>query len=318
MDILSDIRIGVLYGGISSEREISLVTGKAVADALRHGGHTVELLDVRDVPLSELTPERMDVAFIALHGTFGEDGGIQAVLDATRVPYTGSGVDASRTAMDKVTSKQRFERAGVPTPAYVEIEVDWAESHKLRAAASLGFPVVLKPAREGSSLGIVIVHSEEQLAEALAKPFEYDHRVLAEQFIDGRELTVGILDDHPLPIIELLFDGSFFDYSIKYSAGKATHAIDPDLPPGVADAVRAASLAAHECLGCSGFSRVDIRLADSGVPYVLEVNTVPGMTGTSLLPDAARAAGISFTELCERAVTIALGTRPRAKVHAEV
>ena len=318
MDELSGLHIGVLYGGISSERDISLVTGQAVGRALRDGGHDVEMLDIRDVPLSELTPERMDVAFVALHGTFGEDGGIQAVLDVTGVPYTGSGVDASRLAMDKVAAKELFLQAGVPTPAFVEIEVDWPEHRKLRAAGSLGFPVVLKPAREGSSLGIVIARSEEQLPEALPQPFAYDHRAFAEQYIAGRELTVGILDDHTLPTIELLYDSPFFTYDVKYRAGAATHVVNPDLAPDVARNVQAAALVAHQCLGCRCFSRVDMRLGRDGVPYVLEVNTIPGMTGTSLLPEAARAVGISFTELCERAIQIALATHGGARVGAEV
>jgi len=308
MDELSRPRVGVLYGGISSEREVSLDSGEAVGAGLREAGYPVELIDIREVPLCELTLERMDVAFIALHGTFGEDGGIQAVLDALGVPYTGSGVEASRLAMDKVAAKERFRGSCVPTPAYAELDAEWPEARKLRAARSLGFPVVLKPAREGSSLGVAIAYAEQELAEAVARPFEFDHRALAEQYIDGRELTVGILDDTPLPTIELVYDGGSFTYDIKYTHGAAKHVVNPELPPGVAERVQAAALAAHQCLGCRGCTRVDIRLGRDGVPYVLEVNTVPGMTGVSLLPDAARAAGLRFPELCDHAVRLAVGT----------
>ena len=300
------IRVGVLYGGISSEREISLVTGAAVAEALREAGFPAELIDIREAPLCELSPERMDVAFIALHGTFGEDGGILAVLDAMSVPYPGSGVEASRLAMDTVAAKERFRGAGVPTPRWAELDVDWPEARKLRVAGSLGFPVVLKPAREGSSLGVLIAHDDEELAHGIDKPFEYDHRAFAEEFIDGRELTVGILDDRPLPIIELVFGTMFFDFHVKYTAGACRHVVHPELSPGVAEHVQNAALAAHQSLGCRGCTRVDLRLSRDGVPYVLEINTVPGMTGTSLLPEAARAVGISFSGLCEHAVRLAL------------
>lgn len=314
------IRTGVLYGGISSEREISLVTGAAVADALGEAGFPAELIDIREVPLCELTPERMDVAFIALHGTFGEDGGIQAVLDAMGVPYTGSGVEASRLAMDKVASKRRFRGAAVPTPRWAELDVDWPEARKLRVASSLGFPVVLKPAREGSSLGVLIAHDEAELLGGIGTPFQYDHRAFAEEFIDGRELTVGILDDHALPIIELVFGTHFFDFHVKYTAGACQHVVNPELPPGVAEQVQSAALAAHQSLGCRGCTRVDLRLSRDGVPYVLEVNTIPGMTGTSLLPEAAQATGLSFSGLCEHAIRLALAAhrRPHASLPVEV
>jgi len=306
-------RVGVLYGGISSEREISLVSGTAVGKALKAAGFPVELIDIRGVPLCELTPERMDVAFIALHGTFGEDGGIQAVLDVMGVPYTGSGVEASRLAMDKVAAKERFRGAGIPTPESAEIDIDWSEARKLRVARSLGFPVVLKPAREGSSLGVVVCCDEEELAANLLKPFDYDHRAFAEQYIDGRELTVGILDDRPLPIIELKYRTRFFDFRVKYEPGAS-----PDLLPEVAEEVWSTALAAHQCLGCRGLTRVDLRFGQDGVPYVLEVNTIPGMTATSLLPEAARAAGLSFPDLCAHAVCLALGIGTPATLAIEV
>ncbi|MFW6108213.1 MAG: D-alanine--D-alanine ligase [bacterium] len=311
-------RVGVLYGGISSEREISLITGTAVGKALRAAGYPVEMIDIREVPLCELTRERMDVAFVALHGTFGEDGGIQAVLDAMGVPYTGSGVEASRLAMDKVAAKERFRRDGVPTPRFVEIDIDWPERRQLRVARSLGFPVVLKPVREGSSIGVVIARDDGELAAGLGKPFEYDHRVFAEEYIDGRELTVGILHDRALPIIELQYATPFFDFRVKYEQGAAHHVVSPKLLPDVARAVQDAALGAHQGLGCEGLTRVDLRLGRDGVPYVLEVNTIPGMTATSLLPEAAGAAGVGFPELCEHAVRLALGLPTTVAASIEV
>jgi len=305
-------RVGVLYGGVSAEREISLATGTAVGEALASIGYPVEMLDIRDVPIGELTPERMDVAFVALHGTFGEDGGIQSVLEAQGVPYTGSGPRASRLAMDKVASKRCFRRAGVPTAPYVEVRADSrGDCRELAAARSLGFPVIVKPAAQGSSVGISVVREPDELPQALARALEFGDRALIEKFIEGRELTVGILDDHPLPIIELVFGGEIFTYDIKYTKGMARHVVEPDLAPGVAERVKEAAVAAHRSLGCSGCTRVDLRLSAEGCPYVLEVNTIPGMTETSLLPDAARAAGIGFAELCEMAVQMALRSGAR-------
>ena len=304
-------RVGVLYGGISAEREVSLCSGAAVARALRSCGYPVELLDVRDTALGSLGLERMDVAFIALHGTFGEDGGIQSVLDVFGVPYTGSGVRASRLAMDKAASKMAFRRAGLPTAPFAELHAEWSDERQLAAASSLGFPVILKPASQGSSVGISLVRSEDQLSAAVARAFEFDDRAIAEGFIAGRELTVGILDDQPLPVIELVFSGPIFTYAIKYTKNAAAHVINPILPPGLGEEIQEIGLAAHRSLGCRGCSRVDFRLADDGEPFVLEVNTIPGMTETSLLPDAAEAAGVSFAELCERAVRMALEIGPR-------
>jgi D-alanine-D-alanine ligase len=311
MDMERRPRVGVLYGGISAEREISLKSGDAVAKALGETGYPAELFDIRDVPLGSLGLESMDVAFIALHGTFGEDGGIQCVLDVLGVPYTGSGVRASRLAMDKVASKLCFRQRGLATPRFVEIEAAWPEERKLAAARSIGFPLILKPACQGSSVGVTFVRTERRLSAAVAMAFEFDDRAIAESYIAGRELTVGILDDHPLPIIELLFDGPVFSYDIKYRKGAARHVVNPDLPHGLAERVQDIALAAHRGLGCRGCTRVDLRLSRDDQPFLLEVNTIPGMTETSLLPDAAAAAGMSFAELCELAVDMALRIGPR-------
>ncbi|MBM4032633.1 MAG: D-alanine--D-alanine ligase [Planctomycetes bacterium] len=299
-------RVGVLYGGISAEREVSVRSGTAVALALANAGYPVELLDVLDTPIGRLTQERMDVAFIALHGTFGEDGGIQSVLEVLGVPYTGSGVTASRLAMDKVASKQCFRKAGVPSPAFVELEGHWPQARKVAAPAPLGLPVIVKPASQGSSVGLSLVESETQLATAIAQALEFDERAIAEEFIPGRELTVGILHDRALPIIELLYEGQLFTWNVKYTKGAAQHIVNPPLPQGVAERIQAVALAAHQSLGCCGCTRVDLRLDPGNQPFVLEVNTIPGMTETSLLPDAAAAVGISFTQLCVTALDLSL------------
>ncbi len=313
-------RVGVLYGGISAEREVSLKSGTAVGRALAGLGYPVEMIDLRDAAIGSLALERMDVAFIALHGTFGEDGGIQSVLEVLGVPYTGSGVNASRLAMDKVASKACFRRAGLPMAAFVELEARWSDARKLAAIAPMGLPVVVKPASQGSSVGVRIVEAEAQLPQAIAYALEFDERAIAEEFIPGRELTVGILGDRALPIIELLFDGRIFTWKIKYTVGAASHVVNPSLPPGLAERIQDIALKAHQSLGCRGCSRVDFRLDKRGEPFVLEVNTIPGMTETSLLPDAAAAAGISFSELCRAAVDMALKAASRngaAKPHAQ-
>ena len=307
-------RVGVLYGGISAEREISLKSGAAVGRALAEIGYPVELIDVAENALGTLTLERMDVAFIALHGTFGEDGGIQSVLEVLGVPYTGSGVNASRLAMDKVASKHCFRRAGLRVPAHVEFDAAWSQERKVAAAAPLGLPVVVKPASQGSSVGVTLVESEDQLAGAIALALEFDERGLAEEFIGGPELTVGILGGRALPIIELRYKGPIFTWKIKYTKGEASHLVNPELPARLTEHIQDAALRAHRSLGCTGCSRVDFRLDRNNDPFVLEVNTIPGMTATSLLPDAAAAAGITFDQLCESAVLMAMEMGPRAGV----
>ncbi|HPD15749.1 MAG TPA: D-alanine--D-alanine ligase [Planctomycetota bacterium] len=317
-------RVGVLYGGISAEREVSLRSGEAVANALASLGYPVERIDVLEAPISSLTQERMDVAFIALHGTFGEDGGIQSVLEVMGVPYTGSGVTASRLAMDKVATKNCFRRAGVPTAAFVELEAAWPQERKVAAIAPLGLPVVVKPAAQGSSVGVSIVEAEAQLPGAVARALEFDERAIAEEYIGGRELTVGVLGDRALPIIELLYRGRLFTWKIKYTKNAARHVVNPELPAGLAERVQDLALQAHRSLGCRGCSRVDFRLDADHNPFVLEVNTIPGMTETSLLPDAAAAVGIPFAELCRVIVEMALragrrgAARPRKRTAAPV
>jgi D-alanine--D-alanine ligase len=225
------------------------------------------------------------------------------------IPYTGSDAAASRAAMDKLTTKQCFHRQGIRTPAFAAIDRRWPGEQQTAAARSVGFPMIVKPAAEGSSVGVTKVERQEQLPEALTAALDGHRFAMAEEFIPGRELTVGILHDRPLPIIELIYQGELFDYHNKYTPGATEHVIDPDLPLEVAEDVSAIALAAHESLGCKGVTRVDLRLEEAGDPYVLEVNTIPGMTETSLIPDAARAAGIPFPRLCEMIVEMALRDR---------
>ena len=308
-------RIAVLYGGDSSEREISLETGEAVINALDQRGHTVRPIDVRNRDLDELDRFDCDVAFIALHGPFGEDGQVQLLLEMRGFPYTGSGVEASRLAMDKAATKERFRAQDIPTPEGEVLGED-SRAEEIRAAiVRVGFPQILKPAREGSSIGVTVARSMTEAAAGLERCFALDSQAIVERMIRGRELTVGILGTRALPIIELVYPGALFDKHAKYTEGVTEHIINPELPEGVAERVRETALAAHNALGCLDLSRVDLMLSENDTPFVLEVNTIPGMTSTSLVPDAALAAGIEFPELCEMLARwgINASVRPRAR-----
>lgn len=306
-------KIAVLYGGDSSERSVSLETGEAVAAALDQRGHDVRLIDVRGRTLEALDGVDCDLAFIALHGPFGEDGQVQLLLEMRELPYTGSGVEASRLAMDKIAAKERFVACGIPTPEWVTL-TDSSRAESIRSSlARIGFPQVIKPSREGSSIGITIARSMAEARNGLKAALALDGRVVVERFIRGRELTVAILGRRALPVIELIYPGAMFDHHAKYTPGVTRHVINPDLPGGMADEVRRVALAAHNALGCRDISRVDLMLAADNCPYVLEVNTIPGMTATSLVPDAARAAGIDLAELCETIARHALHTHCRVR-----
>ncbi|MEK7448391.1 MAG: D-alanine--D-alanine ligase [Planctomycetota bacterium] len=324
--------IAVFLGGFSSEREISLKSGQAVAKALTAAGYPVQIVDVIGPQIKELSKSRsfrekgrdkptFEVVFIALHGKFGEDGELQALLDCQKIIYTGSGAGASRNAMDKIQAKKLFVKHQVPTPDYLTFSqsvVSLAEPQDSSAVLRteikrLGYPVVVKPRAEGSTVGISIVQDDTFLPGALNKAFKYPARysgtedeVLIEKFIKGRELTVGILEEQPLPIIEIKTGQNFYDYQAKYQDATTEYLVNPDLPAGVVKKVQAAALKAHQVLGCNGFSRVDVRLSEENEPFVLEVNTIPGLTERSLLPKAAAAAGINFTQLCEKIIELAL------------
>ncbi|MFP2910648.1 D-alanine--D-alanine ligase [Pyxidicoccus sp. 3LFB2] len=299
-DELKTKRVGVLYGGLSSEREVSLRTGAAVSGALRSLGYTVVEVDVgKDLP-ARLVAEKVDVAWLALHGRYGEDGCIQGLLESMFIPYTGSGVLASALGMDKVYAKQVFVTHGIPTPAYRAFH-DVASA--LAAADSLGFPfpVVVKPSREGSSVGVHIVKTRADYDAAVQDAAKHAGTLLVEQFVKGREVQGGVLDDEALGVIEVRAAREFYDYEAKYKAGSGTQYLFPaPLPPDQYARVNEVSLAAHKALGCSGGSRSDVIITEGGEVFLLEINTLPGMTATSLLPKIAAGRGLDFPALCER------------------
>jgi len=298
--------IAVLMGGISSEREVSLMSGKAVADALESRGHNVLRIDVTDRELSTLVGPRPDVVFIALHGFFGEDGGVQSVLESKGLRYAGSGINPSKLAMNKPAAKEIFMMNNIPTPEYIGLRRASPKEALLDIVRKFGLPVVAKPAAEGSSLGVSIIRKEDDIEDGLSRAFQHGDLIMLERYIEGREITVGILGDRPLPVIELVPDREFYDYDAKYLDDHTRYELSPDLDRAVYEHIQQVALAAHNVLGCSDFSRVDMRLSTTDQPYVLEVNTIPGFTSHSLLPKAAQAAGIDFPELCERIVEMAL------------
>ena len=306
--------IGVLMGGCSCEREISLKSGKAVFDALKNYGCHVSALDIashrEDAVLSLLRSPKIDVAFIALHGEFGEDGGIQSLLEKANIPYTGSGVSASRLAINKVLTQNTFKQNGIPVP---EFEV-FSKNSKINNAVFdriKYFPVVVKPATQGSSIGITLVDNRKNLAAAIDKALEYDSEILIERYIEGKELTIGILGQTALPVVEIRPKNKFFDFTAKYQAGMTDYIIPAQISKEMTLKVQNAACEAHRVLGCRDFSRVDIVLDGEARFYVLEINTIPGFTATSLLPKAAKAAGIDFTELCLKLIALAYQRQKR-------
>jgi len=301
---MSKLHVAVLMGGPSAEREVSLKSGAAAVEVLCAAGLRVSPLDVHG-PDFDL-PACVDVAFLALHGTFGEDGQIQRLLELRGVPYTGSGAEASERAFDKAAAKEAFAAAGVPTPRHVVVERD------VRPMATMKPPVVVKPARQGSSYGVTKVTDPAKLEEAIVQAWHYDQKLLVEQFVAGRELTVGIFEGRPLPVVEIRTHGKLFDNKLKYN-GKTEELAPAPLDALTAERVQQAALRAHESLGCRDYSRVDVILGENGELFVLEVNTLPGLTAQSLLPKAARAAGIGMEDLCVRLVGMALERRAEAK-----
>jgi D-alanine-D-alanine ligase len=280
-------KIGVLMGGVSSEREISLRSGASVEKALSELGCNAVAIDVDRNVFEAL--KTIDVAFIALHGRGGEDGSIQGLLEVMGIPYTGSGVLASALAMDKAMSKTLFSATGIPTPGYIVLK------HDSYSAPLTGFPVIVKPSREGSTIGVGLARNPSQYEEAVAEAYKYDSTVVVERFIEGgRELTVGILNGAPLPPIEIRPKEQIFDFRCKYSKGKTEFRIAEKNA-----SLETLALSAYGILGCKGAARVDVMEDSTGAFYVFEVNTVPGMTETSLLPMAARAAGLSYNDLVE-------------------
>ena len=300
-------KIGVLFGGLSAEREVSLKSGAAVQKALQERGYNAVTIDVDRDLAQVLVREWIDVAFVCLHGRYGEDGAVQGVLELMGMPYTGSGVLASALAMDKIFAKQVFAASGLVVAPYLVLRQ--GESVGV-ADLPFSLPVVVKPAREGSSVGVSIVKESGQLAPALDLAFVYDREILVEKYIKGREIQVGILDDQAMGAIEIVPKNEFYDFEAKYSDGMAEHLMPAPLPPAQYQGVLAAGEAAHRSLGCSGYSRVDFIVTEAGENYLLEVNTLPGMTTLSLLPEIAQHAGLAFADLVER---ILLGAAVKIK-----
>jgi D-alanine-D-alanine ligase len=284
-------------GGRSAEREISLKSGTMVLNALKKSGVDAHAFDPRDSGLEALKAQRFERAFIALHGRFGEDGTVQGALEYLGIPYTGSGVMASALAMDKWRTKLLWRAAGLPTPGYELID-DATDFSDL--AARLGLPLMVKPSREGSSIGMSKVTAIEKIAPAYELAARYDDVVIAERFVDGTELTAGILGEEALPLIRLETPREFYDYKAKYFADDTRYICPCGLPGGEERSIQQTALEAFRVLGCSGWGRVDAMLDRGGTLHLLEVNTIPGMTDHSLVPMAARAAGISFEDLCVR------------------
>jgi D-alanine-D-alanine ligase len=292
-------KIGVMMGGLSREREISLRTGKAILRALTEKGYQALAIDVGQDIAETLIKEKIDIAFIALHGRFGEDGTIQGMLELMRIPYTGSGVLASALALHKIMAKKFFLCENIPTPTYEVFQREEIEKNPPRTT-TLPLPLVVKPAREGSTIGVSIVRKEEELVPALKEAGKYDEEILVEEFMKGKEITVGILEDIPLPIIEIAPKSGFYDYHSKYTKGETEYIIPARIPREKYLYAQEVSLKAFQVLGCSGCARVDLMTDEDGNPFVIDVNTMPGMTETSLLPKAAGYAGISFEDLVER------------------
>jgi len=303
MNVKSFGKIAVLAGGPSNEREISLRSGKAVYKALTNEGCDAIFLDVGENFYDIIKRNKIDVAFIALHGRFGEDGAVQKLLEDAHIPYTGSGPEASRRALDKIESKEMFIRSGIPVPKYRVMEKGEAVPLSVR---SLGMPLVIKPQFEGSSIGLSIVRSEEFVKDALDEAFRYGQKIIIEEFIKGRELTVGIFDEKPLPVIEIVAKNNVYDYAAKYTDPETRYIVPAAIDEMVKKSAQELARRSHHALGCRTFSRVDIMLAEDGKLFVLEVNTIPGMTERSLLPKAALADGITFNELCVKIIEKAL------------
>lgn len=335
------MNIAVLLGGLSPERNISFLSGRAAVSALRGRGHTVVAIDpargangivtdeelqaatAREVTSEELasfSPIRLmecitsdqfnniDLVFLLLHGQYGEDGYVQSLLDLRGIPYTGSMMLASAAAMDKGLSKMLFQVAGIPTPYWVSVTPEQADDNDLlgEVIKEINGPMVVKPNDQGSTVGMTILQrvTEDDLAAAIRLAGQFTRSILVERYIPGRELTVAVLGNEALPIIEIEPKEGFYDYANKYTKGKTEYHCPADLSEEVQDHVQNLAVAAHHILGCRAYSRIDFRLTEDNIPYCLEVNTIPGFTETSLVPMAARAAGIEFGELCEEIIRL--------------
>jgi D-alanine-D-alanine ligase len=295
-------RIGVVMGGPSSEREVSLNTGRGVHAALAGLGYDAVALDWTGDLAAQLREARVEVVWNALHGTFGEDGCVQGLCEVLGLPYTGSGVMASAVAMDKILSKRLFTAAGLQVP-------EWRSVRTAADCAPVGLPCVIKPSREGSSVGVTIVRRAEDLDAAIAAAARLHGEVLCERYVKAREIQIGILDEAPLGTVEVRPAVEFYDYAAKYQRKDTQYLCPAPLAPALEGEMRALGLTAHQALGCATYSRVDFLVTETGEAFILEVNTLPGMTATSLIPKMAAHAGLSYAALCER---ILAGARLKA------
>ena len=293
-------KIAVLMGGPGSERDVSLATGRGVSKALRSLGADVVEVDVRDEDFQ--LPKDVDLAFLTIHGTFGEDGTLQKILEDRGVSYTGEGVEGNRTAFEKILTKKKFEQHGVRTPVWETIGAH--ERPRMQP------PIVIKAPRQGSTVGVHIVKNAEEIATAISGSAKYDRELLVEKFVSGRELTIGVLGDQALPILEIIPKGGFYDFTNKYpflnpqAGGGAEHVCPARIDAKKTAEIQELALRAFRALGLQVYGRVDVILSDSGEPFVLEVNTIPGMTEVSLLPEGAAAAGIGYVDLCARIIEL--------------
>jgi D-alanine-D-alanine ligase len=309
-------RVAVLKGGRSLERQVSMRSGARVEHALGRLGHEVVSIDAGLDLIRRLREADPDLAFIAMHGRDGEDGTVQELLEILGIPYTGSGVPACGRAMDKVLAKHLMLEAGIPTPEFFAFNE--TAFRELGAADALGaieerlaFPIVVKPSSQGSALGVRFARSAPDVPAAIVAAFSYDSRVLLERYVDGRDLAVSILDDEPLPVVEAVpRDDEFYDFEARYEIGRTDFVCPARLPDGLTEAAQELALRTYRLLGCTAFARVDLMLAAGGELTVLEANPIPGLTDTSLLPQAADAAGISFDSLIERILELALERQP--------
>jgi D-alanine-D-alanine ligase len=299
--VLTNLKIGVLMGGTSAEREVSLRSGEAVYLALQERGYSCVRMDADADICTRLRTEGVKIAFLALHGGWGEDGSIQGMLEILRIPYTGSGVLASSLAMDKAASKKLFLFHRIPVPPFTLVR-----KGDVISLPDFGPPWVVKPSNEGSSVGVQIVRENNLLVSAVEQTFTYGEKVIVEEFIAGKEIQIGIVNNRVLGGVEVRPSLEFYSYEAKYTPGLTDYILPPQIEESAYEKSKNVSLAAHNALGCRGATRVDLRLHESGEPYVLEVNTIPGMTETSLLPKIAGLSGLDFGGLIEEILKDAL------------
>ena len=293
-------KIGVLMGGMSAEREISLKTGSSILDALIKKKYHAAAIDV-DMNIAEaLKQTGIETAFIALHGMLGEDGAIQGLLEIAKIPYTGSGLLSSAVSMNKEVSKKIFNYHGLPTPLFQAFTLQKEDIAAIREKIHIPLPFVIKPSEEGSTIGISIVKEEKEIKNALSAAFECSSEIIVEGFMQGRELTAAVLNGEALPLIEIIPKSGFYDYQSKYTTGATEYIVEPKMDKNMELTIQDLAVSAYKALYCCGAARVDFILSEQNEPCILEINTIPGMTETSLFPKAAKKAGISFESLVEK------------------